>query len=184
MRVNKYDVDEKNTKFSFKNYARGLKYLKKYKWRLLGLFIIDTIVMLAHLLITKQIQYILDNAVGTSNYSVVINAIIFMICLVAIHIGFDLIEKRKMIKINQAIVIDIKVTFGRSNADIVPFQKASGDCKASSRHRRSKTLIKLHVFGRAGEASGFPGRPGVQGAEPLAASLKQASNRAECLPVS
>ena len=108
MRVNKYDVDEKNTKFSFKNYARGLKYLKKYKWRLLGLFIIDTIVMLAHLLITKQIQYILDNAVGTSNYSVVINAIIVMICLVAIHIGFDLIEKRKMIKINQAIVIDIK----------------------------------------------------------------------------
>ena len=108
MRVNKYDVDEKNTKFSFKNYARGLEYLKKYKWKLIGLFIIDTIVMLAHLLITKQIQYILDNAVGTTDYNVVTNAILIMLGLVAVHIGFDLLEKRKMLKINQALVIDIK----------------------------------------------------------------------------
>ena len=49
----------------------------------------------------------------------------------------------------------------------------SDDCKAPSRYCQSKVVIKLHVFGRAGEASGFPGRPGVQGAEPLAASLKQ-----------
>ena len=45
-----------------------------------------------------------------------------------------------------------------------------GDCKAPSRHCQSKVVIKAHVSGRAGEASGFPGRPGVQGAEPLAAS--------------
>ena len=97
MRVNKYDVDEKNTKFSFKNYARGLKYLKKYKWRLLGLFIIDTIVMLAHLLITKQIQYILDNAVGTSNYSVVINAIVLNCSYLAME---RMYKKEKILKIN------------------------------------------------------------------------------------
>lgn len=46
----------------------------------------------------------------------------------------------------------------------------SDDCKAPSRYCQSKVVIKLHVFGRAGEASGFPGRLGVQGAEPLAAS--------------
>lgn len=108
MTVNKYDVDEKNTKFSFKNYARGLKYLKNYKWQLFVLFIIDTVVMIAHLLITKQIQYILDNAVGSNDYSIVIKGISIMIGLVIIHIIFDLIEKRKMLKINQSIVIDIK----------------------------------------------------------------------------
>lgn len=108
MTVNKYDIDEKNTKFSLKNYARGLRYLKNYKWQLFILFIIDTIVMSAHLLITKQIQYILDNAVGNTDYSVVIKAISIMIGLVIIHIVFDLIEKRKMLKINQLIVIDIK----------------------------------------------------------------------------
>ena len=64
--------------------------------------------MLAHLLITKQIQYILDNAVGTTDYNVVTNAILIMLGLVAVHIGFDLLEKRKMLKINQALVIDIK----------------------------------------------------------------------------
>lgn len=108
MRVNKYDVDEKNTKFSFKNYKRGLKYLNKYKWKLIGLFLIDVVVMLSHLLITKQIQYILDNAVGTTNYSIVINSIVIMITLVIAHTLFDLIEKRRMLKINQSIVIDIK----------------------------------------------------------------------------
>ena len=30
MRVNKYNVDEKDTKFSSKNFTRALKYLKKY----------------------------------------------------------------------------------------------------------------------------------------------------------
>lgn len=108
MAVNKYDMDEKNTKFSFKNYARGLKYLKKYKWKLLILFIIDTIVMLSDLLITKQTQYILDNAVGSTDYGIIIKATTIIIGLVIMFIIFDLIEKRKILKINQAIVIDIK----------------------------------------------------------------------------
>lgn len=108
MTVNKYDVDEKNTKFSFKNYARGLRYLRNYKWQLVILFIIDTIVMASDLLITKQIQYILDNAVGTTNYWVVIQGLSIMLGLVIVHLSFDLIEKRRMLKINQRIIIDIK----------------------------------------------------------------------------
>lgn len=108
MTVNKYDVDEKNTKFSLKNYARGLKYITKYKGQLIVLFIIDTMVMLSYLLITKQIQFILDNAVGTTDYALVIKSISIIIGLVVAYIVFDLIEKRKMLKINQLIVIDIK----------------------------------------------------------------------------
>ena len=42
--------------------------------------------MLANLLITKQIQYILDNALGNTDYSVVINAISIVIGLVVVHI--------------------------------------------------------------------------------------------------
>lgn len=108
MIVNKYDIDEKNTKFSFKNYAHGLKYLKSYKWQLLILFVLDTIVMLSHLLITKQIQYILDNAVGNTDFLVVVRSTSVIIVLIAIYILFDLIEKRRMLKINQSIVIHIK----------------------------------------------------------------------------
>ena len=64
--------------------------------------------MLSNLLITKQIQYILDNAVGNENYLVVIKAISIIIGLVIMFIVFDLIEKRRMLKINQLIVLDIK----------------------------------------------------------------------------
>lgn len=108
MSVNKYDIDEKDTKFAFKNYMRGLRYLKKYKWQLIVLFIIDTIVMLSDLAVTKQTQNILDNAVGSTDYLVIIKSIMIIIGLVAIFIIFDLIEKRRMLKINQALVIDIK----------------------------------------------------------------------------
>lgn len=108
MPVNKYDIDEKNTKFAFENYIRGLRYLKKYKWQLILLFIIDTAVMLSDLAVTKQTQYILDNAVGSTDYSIIIKSIIIIIGLIAIFIIFDLIEKRRMLKINQALVIDIK----------------------------------------------------------------------------
>jgi len=31
MRVNKYDIDEQNTEFSFHNLKRALSYSKKYK---------------------------------------------------------------------------------------------------------------------------------------------------------
>lgn len=108
MAVNKYDIDENDTKFAFKNYMRGLRYLKKYKWQLILLFIIDTIVMLSDLLVTKQTQYILDNAVGSSNYYIIIKSIIIIIGLVIMFIAFDLVEKRRILKINQSIVIDIK----------------------------------------------------------------------------
>lgn len=108
MPVNKYDIDEKNTKFAFENYIRGLRYLKKYKWQLILLFIIDTAVMLSDLAVTKQTQYILDNAVGSTDYSIIIKSIIIIIGLIAIFIIFDLIEKRRILKINQALLIDIK----------------------------------------------------------------------------
>ena len=108
MPINKYNIDEKNTKFSFKNYIKALKYLKSYKWQIFGLFILDTIVMGSNLFIIKQMQYILDNALGNSDYAIVYKSIFIMIGLVIIFIVSDLIEKKFILKVNQNIVIDIK----------------------------------------------------------------------------
>lgn len=108
MSINKYNIDEENTKFSFKNYIKALRYLKKYKWQILLLFIIDTIVMGSNLLVIKQMQYILDNALGNTNYSIIYNSLLIMIVLVIVFITSDLIEKRYILKVNQNIVIDIK----------------------------------------------------------------------------
>jgi len=108
MSINKYNIDEENTKFSFKNYIKALRYLKKYKWQILLLFIIDTIVMGSNLLVIKQMQYILDNALGNTNYSIIYNSLLIMIVLVIVFITSDLIEKKYILKVNQNIVIDIK----------------------------------------------------------------------------
>ena len=108
MSINKYDIDEINTKFSFKNYIKALKYLKKYKWQIFWLFIIDAIVMGSNLFIIKQMQYILDNALGNSNYTILYESIAIMIGLVLIFIVSDFIEKKYILRVNQNIVIDIK----------------------------------------------------------------------------
>ena len=61
MRVNKYDVDEKNTNFSLKNLKRALKYSKKYKKQLLLVFFIHLSITLISLIYAKIIQYGIDN---------------------------------------------------------------------------------------------------------------------------
>lgn len=108
MSINKYDIDEKNTKFSLKNYIKALRYLKKYKWQILLLFIIDTIVMGANLLVINQMQYILDNSLGNTNYSIIYKSFLIMVLLVIVYITSDLIEKKYILKVNQNIVVDIK----------------------------------------------------------------------------
>jgi len=61
MRVNKYDVDERNTNFSFKNLKRALKYLKDYKKKLFIALIVSLVSTLLTLIYAKLIQYGIDN---------------------------------------------------------------------------------------------------------------------------
>ena len=108
MKVNKYDQDEKNTKFSFSNYKRGLKYIKQYKVQLLTVFIFNVISLLASLALTKILQYIIDYIIP--NYNV--TQLFYMICVSVICTLINILFKRMYLKIlakaNQNIIQDIK----------------------------------------------------------------------------
>jgi len=108
MRVNKYDVDERNTNFSFKNLKRALKYLKDYKKKLFIALIVSLVSTLLTLIYAKLIQYGIDNIMSGWNFSGLVK-----LCLIgiSIQIGVILTIKIKndiLVKVNQNIVEDLK----------------------------------------------------------------------------
>ena len=108
MRVNKYDVDERNTNFSFKNLKRALKYLKDYKKKLFIALIVSLVSTLLTLIYAKLIQYGIDNITSGWNFSGLVK-----LCLIgiSIQIGVILTIKIKndiLVKVNQNIVEDLK----------------------------------------------------------------------------
>ncbi len=108
MQVNKYDEDEKNTSFRFSNYKRGLTYIKKYKAKLIIVFLLNFLSIIASLFITKILQYVIDKIIPNNNFerlwAIALLACIFMLIAV--------ILKKKYLEIlayvNQNIVEDIK----------------------------------------------------------------------------
>lgn len=108
MRVNKYDVDERNTSFSFKNLKRALKYLKDYKKKLFIALIVSLASTLLTLIYAKLIQYGIDNITKDWNFNGLVK-----LCLIgiSIQIGVILTIKIKndvLVKVNQNIVEDLK----------------------------------------------------------------------------
>lgn len=108
MRVNKYDVDEQNTKFSLKNFKRALKYLKNYKKQLFIALLASLFSTFLSLIYAKLIQYGIDNVINVYNLRSLVK-----LCLigVTIQIGVILTIKIKndvLVKVNQNIVEDLK----------------------------------------------------------------------------
>ncbi len=108
MGVNRYDQDEKNTSFHFSNYKRGLIYIKKYKSKLVTIFILNSIAVIATLCITKILQYIIDEIIPNSNYERLITMIIFATLLILASIILTRIYSKMLTQVNLNIVEDIK----------------------------------------------------------------------------
>ena len=108
MSVNKYDQDEKNTSFSLSNYKRGLTYIKKYKSKLIIIFILNCISILATLFITKILQYVIDDVIPNSDYEKLFIIILLALFLVLLSIIVTKVYKKMLAKVNQNIVEDIK----------------------------------------------------------------------------
>lgn len=108
MRVNRYDEDEKNTSFKFSNYKRGLTYVKKYKAKLITVFLINCISVVSGLFITKIIQYIIDNIIPSNDLSKLWTIIFAIIVLAILTVFLKKKYSKILAKVNQNIVEDIK----------------------------------------------------------------------------
>ncbi len=108
MKVNKYDVDEKDTNFSFSNYKRGLIYVKRYKSKLMLVFLLNLIAIISNLFITKILQYVIDNIIPSNNlyklWYIAFIATILVLLTVFLTKKYSYI----LAQINQNIVEDIK----------------------------------------------------------------------------
>lgn len=108
MKVNKYDEDEKDTSFSFSNYKRGLVYVKRYKSKLMLVFLLNFIAIISNLFITKILQYVIDNIIPSNNlyklWYIAFIATILVLLTVFLTKKYSYI----LAQINQNIVEDIK----------------------------------------------------------------------------
>ncbi len=108
MRVNKYDEDEQNTSFKISNYKRALLYIKKYKFKLLLVFLLNCIAVISSLSITKIIQYVIDNIIPTNDFSKLWIIMFGTLALVLLTVFITKIYSKILAHINQNIVEDIK----------------------------------------------------------------------------
>ncbi len=108
MRVNKYDVDERNTKFSFKNFKRALKYLKDYKKKLLIALIASLASTLLSLIYAKLIQYGIDNITAGWNFSGLVKLCLVGVSIQVVGIVTIKLKNDVLVKVNQNIVEDLK----------------------------------------------------------------------------
>ena len=108
MRVNKYDVDEKNTKFSFNNFKRALKYLTNYKGKLGIALISNLISTFLTLIYAKIIQYGIDNVIDENNFNLLVK-LCFVGVIVQVGVVLTIkIKNQVLVKVNQNIVEDLK----------------------------------------------------------------------------
>ncbi len=108
MRVNKYDVDEKNTNFSLKNLKRALKYSKKYKKQLLLVFFIHLSITLISLIYAKIIQYGIDNITKKMIFESLVKFFIISASLQVVVVLLHNFRNKKLTKVNENVIEDLK----------------------------------------------------------------------------
>ena len=108
MRVNKYDVDEKNTNFSLKNLKRALKYSKKYKKQLLLVFFIHLSITLISLIYAKIIQYGIDNITTKMIFESLVKFFIISASLQVVVVLLRNFRNKKLTKVNENVIEDLK----------------------------------------------------------------------------
>ena len=108
MRVNKYDQDEKKTKFNFFLLKRSIKYLRPYKFRVIISIIISIISGLLMLVSPKLIQYTIDKIIPDKNIKLLLLAGIILIFITFLNIVFGLIKSRILNRVKQNIAYDLK----------------------------------------------------------------------------
>lgn len=108
MRVNKYDIDEQNTEFSFQNLKRALTYSKKYKKKLLLVLCLSLFSTILGLVYAKLIQYGIDHVIISKNYINVAKLSLVGIMIQIIIILSIRFKNNLLTKVNENIIEDLK----------------------------------------------------------------------------
>lgn len=108
MRVNKYNVDEKNTNFSFKNLKRALKYSKKYKKQLFLVLCIHLFATFLSLIYAKVIQYGIDNVTTNIIFINLVKLFILSSFIQVIVVFINKVRNKVLTKVNENIIEDLK----------------------------------------------------------------------------
>jgi len=108
MKVNKYNEDETNIKFSFQNIKRGFKYTKGNYKKLIIILMISIISTILMLLIVPIFSYVLDEVLPNGNLNqLYLMGIILIVILIVYHI-LEYFNTKLTVKVRQKMIVEIK----------------------------------------------------------------------------
>lgn len=108
MKINKYDEDEKDTKFSFKNYTKALIYVKKYKKELIIVFILNLLSIVSLLSFTKVLEKIIDIVIPSGDYNKLFIMVAIAISLIILSLLLTKVHLKTLSRVNFKIVEEIR----------------------------------------------------------------------------
>lgn len=106
--VNKYDVDEQNTRFDKKNILRLLSYAKKHRLKLFVTFLLSAVATILSLFTTKILQTVLDEVIVQADMKKLIFYTLIEIILTIVIVVFSKLKDQMLAKINLSIIYDLK----------------------------------------------------------------------------
>lgn len=108
MAVNKYNDDERNTEFSFKQVFRILKYLKLYKLKIFIVFILSLLGTFISLIVVKLYEYIIDVTIPNENIKALgIVFVIIVICYI-FNLIKDILRTKLLNTVSEDIILRIR----------------------------------------------------------------------------
>lgn len=106
--VNKYDVDEQNTRFDKKNILRLLSYTKNHRFKLFVTFLLSAVATILSLFTTKILQIVLDEVIVQENMKKLLLYTLIEIVLTIVIVLFTKLKDQMLAKINLSIIYDLK----------------------------------------------------------------------------
>lgn len=108
MKVNKYDEDEKNTKFSFSNLVRMFKFLDGHYKALIISLILNFLASISYLLVPKTVNYVIDHTIPSNNVKELLIFTIFIFVMIVLAILLRKISYEYVIKVKRLVSYNMR----------------------------------------------------------------------------
>lgn len=109
MARNKFDVDETlESPFSFSHLKRAMKYVKKYRWRMLLAILLNAATCVTSLFGPKMMEWTLDGAVPNRDFHLLAMLAVGYVGLILLGIACVTARSRIMVTVSQGIIYDIR----------------------------------------------------------------------------
>lgn len=106
--INKYNVDENNTKFNFNNLKRIMPYLGNYKKEMTLVFLLNCLVIIMDLLVVKILEVTINIVIPSKDIPALIGLVFINLIIIALTVVSNIVLRRKLAFTTYGIMTELK----------------------------------------------------------------------------